>query len=244
MFPIIQIGPLAVQAAGLFLIASVYIGMALTEKRASQSGINSASLDNLILLSLFGFLAGGRLSFALTRWDSFRASPLDIFSLNASLFDLAGGLAIGFIVALVYGQRKGLAFWPTLDALTPFFATVMVGLGLSHLASGSAFGKETSLPWGIELFGAKRHPSQVYEVAFALFILSLVGMRKPLPTAGAQFLTFLAWTAGARLFLEAFRGDSTLVFGGLRLGQILAWVVLAIAFLALSRLQSTQELAK
>ena len=244
MFPIIQIGPLAVQAAGLFVIASVYIGMVLTEKRASQSGLNSASLDNLILLALFGFLAGGRLSFAITHWDSFRVSPLDIISLNASLFDLTGGLAIGFIVALVYGQRKGLAFWPTLDALTPFFATVMVGIGLSHLASGNAFGKETSLPWGISLHGAVRHPSQVYEVALALFILSLIGLRKPFPIAGAQFLTFLAWTAGAHLFLEAFRGDSTLVFGGLRLGQILAWIVLAVAFLALTRLQSTQELAK
>ncbi len=244
MFPIIQIGPLAVQAAGLFVIASVYIGMVLTEKRASQSGLNSASLDNLILLALFGFLAGGRLSFALTHWDSFRVSPLDIISLNASLFDLTGGLAIGFIVALVYGQRKGLAFWPTLDALTPFFATVMVGIGLSHLASGNAFGKETSLPWGISLHGAVRHPSQVYEVALALFILSLIGLRKPFPIAGAQFLTFLAWTAGAHLFLEAFRGDSTLVFGGLHLGQILAWIVLAVAFLALTRLQSTQELAK
>ncbi len=243
MFPILHIGPLAVQAAGLFVLASIYIGMTLTEKRAAHSGLNSASLDNLILLALFGFLAGGRLSFALTHWDSFRASPLDIFSVNASLFDLAGGLAAGLIVALIYGQRKGLAFWPTLDALTPFFATVLVGLGLSHLASGSAFGRETSLPWAVELFGAKRHPSQVYEVALALFILSLVGMRRPLPVAGAQFLTFVAWTAGARLFLEAFRGDSTLIFGGLRLGQILAWVVLAVAFLALTRLQSTQKSA-
>ena len=244
MFPIIQIGPLAVQAAGLFVIASVYIGMVLTEKRASQSGLNSASLDNLILLAFFGFLAGGRVFFALTHLDSFRASPLDIFSINASLFDTIGGFALGLIVALVYGQRKRLAFWPTLDVLTPFFATVMVGLGLSHLADGSAFGKETSLPWGIELHGAVRHPSQVYEVALALFILSLIGLRKPFPIAGAQFLTFLAWTAGAHLFLEAFRGDSTLVFGGLRLGQILAWIVLAVAFLALTRLQSTQELAK
>ena len=244
MFPVIQIGPLAVQAAGLFVIASVYIGMVLTEKRASQSGLNSASLDNLILFALFGFLAGGRVFFALTHLDSFRASPLDIFSINASLFDTIGGFALGLIVALVYGQRKRLAFWPTLDVLTPFFATVMVGLGLSHLASGSAFGKETSLPWGIELHGAVRHPSQVYEVALALFILSLIGLRKPFPIAGAQFLTFLAWTAGAHLFLEAFRGDSTLVFGGLRLGQILAWIVLAVAFLALTRLQSTQELAK
>ncbi len=244
MFPILQIGPLAVQAAGLFLIASVYIGMVLTEKRASQSGLNSASLDNLILLALFGFLAGGRLSFALQNRDSFRASPLDLFSLNASLFDPIGGFALGLIAALIFGQRKGLAFWPTLDALTPFFATILVGLGISHLANGSAFGRETPLPWGIELHGAARHPSQVYEVTLALFILSLVGMRKPFPAAGAQFLTFLAWTAGARLFLEAFRGDSTLVFGGLRLGQILAWIVLAITLLALNRLQSKQVLAK
>lgn len=244
MFPIIQLGPLAIQAAGLFVLASVYIGMVLTEKRAAHIGLKPASLDNLILFALFGFLAGGRLSFALTHLDSFRASPLDLFSLNTALFDLTGGLAIGFIVALIYGQRKGLAFWPTLDALTPFFATVMVGLAASHLASGSAFGKETSLPWGIELHGAVRHPSQVYEVAFALFILSLIGLRKPFPIAGAQFLMFLAWTAGAHLFLGAFRGDSTLIFGGLRLGQILAWIILAIALAALDRLQSKQQLAK
>ena len=238
MFPVIQLGPLAIQSAGLFLLASIWIGMTLTEKRAAHSGLKSDSLDSLILLSLFSFLAGGRLAYAALHFDSLRASPLDIFSLNTSLFDLTGGLAAGFIVALVYGQRKGLAFWPTLDALTPFFATMMVGLGASHLASGDAFGKETSLPWGIELFGAVRHPSQVYEIATALFILNLIGLRKPFSAAGVQFLAFLAWTAGASLFLEAFRGDSTLVFGGLRLGQIFAWIVLAAALVGLERLQS------
>ena len=78
-------------------------------------------------------------------------------------------------------------------------------------------------------------------MTLALFILSLVGMRKPFPIAGAQFLAFLAWTAGARLFLEAFRGDSTLVFGGLRLGQILAWFVLATSLFGFERLQSWRK---
>jgi phosphatidylglycerol---prolipoprotein diacylglyceryl transferase len=241
MFPIIHLGPLAVQAAGLFLLASIWIGMTLTEKRAVNYGLKSDSLDNLILFSLFGFLIGGRLAYAALHFDSFRVSPLDIFSLNYTLFDLTSGAAIGFIVALVYGQRKGLPFWSTLDALTPFFATVMVGLGASHLASGAAFGKQTSLPWGIELLGAVRHPSQVYEIAAALFILNLVGLRKPFPAAGEQFLAFIAWTAGARLLLEAFRGDSILVFGGLRLAQILAWIVLAGALFGFERLRSAQE---
>jgi phosphatidylglycerol:prolipoprotein diacylglycerol transferase len=241
VFPVIQLGPLAIQSAGLFLLASLWIGITLTEKRAAHSRLKSASLDNLILFALFGFLAGGRLSFAALHWESFLASPLDIFSINTALFDLTGGLAAGLIVALVYGQRKGLPFWSTLDALTPLFATVMVGLGASHLASGEAFGKGTSLPWGIELFGAVRHPSQVYEIAAALFILNLIGLRKPFSVAGTQFLAFLAGTAGARLFLEAFRGDSTLVFGGLRLGQILAWIVLAVAFFGFERLQSERK---
>jgi len=83
-----------------------------------------------------------------------------------------------------------------------------------------------------------RHPSQVYEIATALFILNLIGLRKPFSAAGVQFLAFLAWTAGARLFLEAFRGDSTLIFGGLRLGQIFAWIVLAAALVGVERLQS------
>jgi phosphatidylglycerol:prolipoprotein diacylglycerol transferase len=241
MFPVIHLGPLAIQSAGLFLLASLWIGMTLTEKRAAHSGLKSASLDNLILFALFGFLAGGRLSFATLHWDSFRASPLDLFSLNYTLFDLTGGLAIGFIAALVYGQRQRLPFWPTLDALTPFFATVMVGLGASHLASGKAFGKQTSLPWGIDLFGAVRHPSQVYEIAAALFILNLIGLRKSFPAAGGQFLAFVAWTAGASLFLESFRGDSTLVFGVLRFEQIMAWIVLAFALLCFERLQSERE---
>ncbi|MDQ2692140.1 MAG: hypothetical protein M3Y68_08930, partial [Chloroflexota bacterium] len=38
-------------------------------------------------------------------------------------------------------------------------------------------------------------------------------------------------TASARLFLEAFRGDSTFVRGGVRLAQIIAWIVLGISLM-------------
>jgi len=52
--------------------------------------------------------------------------------------------------------------------------------------------------------------------------------RKRDSRGGADFLTFSALTAGARLFLEAFRGDSTLIFGGFRLAQVIAWVMLVV----------------
>ena len=222
----------------ILLAGALWIGLTLSEKRAARHKVNGQALNDLVFYALMAFVAGGRILFAVAHLEAFAKSPLSLFALNPDLFDPLGGLTAAFITALVYGQRKGLAFWSTLDALTPFFATMMVGLGASHLASGDAFGKETSLPWGIELLGATRHPSQIYEVAAALFILNLIGLRKPFPAAGAQFLAFVAWTAGASLFLEAFRGDSTLVFGGLRLGQIFAWIVLAAALVGLERLQS------
>jgi prolipoprotein diacylglyceryltransferase len=66
----------------------------------------------------------------------------------------------------------------------------------------------------------------------ALLIFGLIWFRKSSSQPGLDFLFFAALTAGARIFLEAFRGDSTLIFGDLRLAQVIAWIVLAIALFA------------
>jgi phosphatidylglycerol:prolipoprotein diacylglycerol transferase len=223
----------------ILLVIALWFGWWLAEKIAKREGkVNEAAFSNLTFYGLLAFVLGGRVLYALGNFDIFSRSPLSIFSPNPQLFDPFLGGAAAIVTMLAYGQRNKLPFWPTLDALTPLLAALMLGLGAAHLADGSAFGKETSLPWGVDVNGVTRHPSQIYEIALAFFILNLIGTRGPLPRAGAQFLTFLAWTSAARLFLEAFRGDSALVFGSLRLGQILAWVVLAVALFALNRLQS------
>jgi prolipoprotein diacylglyceryltransferase len=51
------------------------------------------------------------------------------------------------------------------------------------------------------------------------------------------FLSFVASSALARLFLEAFRGDSLLLAGGLRAAQVEAWIILAASLYGLYRLQ-------
>jgi prolipoprotein diacylglyceryltransferase len=52
---------------------------------------------------------------------------------------------------------------------------------------------------------------------------------------GTLFLGFVAASAAARLFLEAFRGDSYLLVGGFRLGQLIAWGLLAVCLWALRK---------
>jgi prolipoprotein diacylglyceryltransferase len=238
MFPILQIGPLAVQTPGLLVLISIWLGLSLAGKHARDYSLPSETLNNLVLTMLVAFLLGGRASYVVANLSAFLTSPLDMLSLNISLFDPAGGAMIGLLAGLVAGRRQHLPFWRTLDALTPFLAVLMAGIGTAHLASGAGFGAPTSLPWGVELFGAKRHPSQVYEIAAAVFILSAIGMHKPFELAGKQFLLFTAASAAASLFLQAFRGDGTLTTSGLRLGQIAAWIVLAAALFILDRIQT------
>lgn len=223
------------------ILAALWLGLSLSEKRAARHAISKETLNNLVYYSLLGYVLGGRLLFVIENFQAFIQSPLSIFSLNIDLFDPAGALVTAVLVGFIYGQRNKLPFWSTLDALTPLFAILAIGLHLSHLAAGTAFGSPTSVPWGIELWNANRHPAQVYELLAALLIFGFIWFRRSDSSAGSDFLWFTGLTAGSRLFLEAFRGDSTLIFGGIRAAQVLAWIVLAAVFLASERLRSARR---
>ena len=219
----------------ILVMAAIWLGITLAEKRAPKHGVSANDLNNLAFYPLLGYVLGGRILFALENLSAFAESPLSIFSLNLDLFDPIGGLAVALIVAFVYGQRKSMSLWPTLDSLTPLFAIFAVGLALAHLVSGNAFGQATSLPWGMDLWGATRHPSQIYALLASLLTFGLLWFQKTDSGPGSSFLTFVALTSGWRVLLEAFRGDSTLIFGGIRSAQIIAWIVLAVSLSLLDK---------
>ncbi len=210
----------------ILLVIAAWLGLTLSEKRSARHGVNVEVLNNLILIGLTAYILGGRLFFAAEHLGAFAHSPLSLISLNIASFDMWGASAAALIAGLAYGQHKKLPLWHGLDALTPFFASLAVGLGFLHLASGAAFGRETNLPWGIDLWGARRHPTQVYEILASLVTLGLLWFRKAESNPGNHFLSFVALTSAGRVVIESFRGDSTLVFGGLRLAQLIAWAVL------------------
>lgn len=225
----------------ILVLVALWIGLALSEKRADRHSISRDMLNNLVYSSLFVYIVSGRVLFALANYSAFAASPLSLFSINIDLFDPTGALITALLVGFVYGQGQKLRWWSILDALTPLFAVLAIGLSLSHLAAGTAFGSPTDMPWGISLWNTRRHPTQIYELISAIFIFMMIWFRESKSPPRSTFLIFAALTAASRLFLEAFRGDSTLVFGGLRLAQIVAWVVLALALMAV---EFTQQVDK
>jgi phosphatidylglycerol:prolipoprotein diacylglycerol transferase len=241
MLPVIQIGPLAVQTSGLLILLGLWVGLSFSEKFSPKRGLSPNSLYNLVFIALITGIIAGRIIYALRYPGAFISSPISLISLNPALFDSGGGILIGILGAWVYGYRRGFDFWKSLDAITPLLMIMNVALGLSHLASGSAFGSPTSLPWAIELWGARRHPTQIYETLLAILILILLWPGKQSITgwiSGKYFLSFGALCALSRLFVEAFRGDSLLLLFGIRYAQIPAWLALIGFLLLIQRLEA------
>lgn len=251
MFPLLHLGSVTIQTPGLILLLAIWAGLEQSEKHARRVGINPNRLDSLVLIALVSGVAGARLAYAAHSPSAFAAAPLSLFLPTPSMLDPGGGLVVAILSGWIYAYRihkihppgENMPLWPTLDALTPGLAIFMIGLGLAHLASGDAFGAPTSVPWAIHLWGAYRHPTQAYEILAAVSIAAAIwprnvttGEEADLPwPIGARFLVFAALSAGARLFLEAFRGDSALMAGGVHTAQVAAWFLLSASLWLLGR---------
>ena len=228
MFPVLQIGSLALPIPGLALLLGVWIGLWLAEKKAARLGIGPETVYNLAFIGIVAGLIGARLAYVARYLNVYASDPLSVFSLNPASLAPAEGVLIGMVAAVIYGAHLQLPLRLPLDVLAPAVAVMGVAVALAHVASGDAFGAATRLPWSVYLWDEYRHPSQLYELIAALGVLGVWwGMKERRPFVGSSFLLVVALSAAARLFLEAFRGDSVVIGGGLRAAQVWGLVVLA-----------------
>jgi len=230
MFPVTRLGPLSLPTPELIVIVFFYLGMYLFERLQKVQGKNPDKISNLILVSVFVFIILGRLAFVLENFNAFLSSPLDIFSLNRDLFDPwlgAAGVAIYFAMTL---QKHKLELWSTLDSLTIFFASLALAGSLANIASGSAFGMPSELPFAIELWGEKRVPVQFLDAAWNLAVFFGIAFiaKRNLPS-GAKFLTLVSLFSIGQILAQGFRAEGWILAGGFRADQFVFWIITAIS---------------
>jgi len=230
MLPFVRVGPLLLQLPGLVLLAGIWFGTTMVEKHALRLRLNAAAVINGIMVGLVAGLLGARLLYALEHLNAYVAAPLGLFALSVTALDAWGGLLIGVAAAYLYGRKKSLPLRPTLDALAPGLAVFMIAVGLANLLSGDGYGSPVDAPWAIRLWGEDRHPTQIYEMLLAagIFLLwRITSMGTNVP--GRSFWRVTGLLAAARLFTEAFHGDSAVLPGGFRVVQLGALLILGAA---------------
>jgi phosphatidylglycerol:prolipoprotein diacylglycerol transferase len=241
MFPTINIGPLVFPTAGIVYLLGVYLSLTLIERAAKRLQLDVGATYGVAVTALLAGFVAARLLFVATYWASFSENLLSIIWPLTSGYNLAGGLFFGAAAAFFYGRYKQLPLWPTLDALTPGLITAFLTVSLADFLAGPGYGTLTSVPWGIAVFGIRRHPVQIYEIILGVAALGIwQQVVKRRPPAGQAFLLTMALYSAGRLFLDAYRDNAWLTADGYHVVQIVSLGVMLGCLILLMR-QATNE---
>lgn len=234
MFPVIDLGPVAIQAAGLLLILSIWLGLSLTGRLATHLGTHGDAIENGILLGFLAGIVAARIGFLLTNTSILLENPLSIVSLTPSMLDANFGILTGLLVVFILYQRKNLPLWPTLDTLSPLWIFAYVGFQLANLADGNAYGLPTDLPWGVVLWNSPRHPVQIYALILTTVLLAWWLVRTRLAKqngfyqSGVLFSLTLGSLAAITLITQAFVAEKHLLLGVDQI-QLISVILLALS---------------
>jgi len=226
----------------IFVGARLYLRTSKTSLRGLGDTRNYAVILGCVLGAAIGNKAAHWIHHA-DHWHLLKDSPWLILQGQSIVGGLLGGL-LGVELGKKYaGVRES-----TGDR---FVAPILVGLIIGRVGcfiaglADDTYGNPTSLPWAVDFGdGIPRHPTQLYDIAFALVALVLLRYFKPTLAreSGLQFKLLLAGYLLWRLFIDALKPVPYAYPGGLSGIQLICLVALLIylpmTFRQLSRLRS------
>lgn len=233
MLPIIDLGPLSLPVPPLVLLLGFWLASFIAEKQEEKTGGDPSILFKIIWTAIVAGLLGARLSFITRNLSAFQGQWISVFSLNPGLMDPAGGILIALTAGYFVSVRNHYAKYSLFDKLVPFFALLAPAIYLSNYASGAGYGTVTNLPWGIEIWGARRHPVQLYYFLSSLVVLYYLIFRTRTTSypIGTKMLLFVIYTSGYLTLLSAFQDPGGLLISGFRIFQLLYWGIFTASIL-------------
>jgi len=231
-----EIGPVKVHWYGIMYLLGFGAAWYLARWRAARpaSTWKPADVDDLIFFAMLGVILGGRLGYVLFYGLGFWAKdPSYPFKIWEGGMSFHGGM-LGVIAAVsLFAWRRGRNVADVLDFTVP-----LPGLGLffgriGNFINGELWGKVTNVPWGFNVNGEVRHPSQLYEAFFeglVLFTIIWWYTARPRPRFAPSAL-FLILYGVARFLIEFVRVPDEhigyLAGGWLTEGQVLSFPMIA-----------------
>lgn len=224
MLRTILIAGVSLPVKPLLALAALYAALWLAARLARARGLDGDHLWNLGFVSAIATLIGGRLAYVVQFWSAYQHDPLAIVSLRPGTLAWTPGLLIGLLAGWLYVRRLRLPLLTVLDALAPGILLGLAILSLADFLAGDAYGAPATLPWAVDVWGARRHPVQLYQLGAEVLALLAV-LRRPATWPGQRAWLALFLYALSRLLCDAFRGDSLLLADGFRAEQLIALAV-------------------
>lgn len=238
MFPTIPIGPLRLQTYGLFLLVAYWSGLWLAARIASGHGVDRDHVYNAGFYALIGGLVAARLGHVMAFFQVYRSDPLQVLSLSPGALLPLPGLVGALLVLAWYIRRHRLPWRGLADALAAGALLALAVADVGAFLAGQKLGSLSDLPWSVELFGVRRHPTALVEAIALIGLLMLIlalDRRGPRPPGWLALVSAFGY-ATVRLFMAPWYAEGAVVGEGWRLDQLVALGVVAITGFLLSRM--------
>ena len=226
-----SLGPLPIFMYGVMLSIAFLMSIALTAWQARKAGFTVDDILDLAIYVIIFAIIMSRVGYIITNWSDYRGSAASMMRIYEGGLSFHGGVVGGTLAVFYFCARKKYHVWRLGDVIMPGLA---LGLAIGRIGcflNGCCYGQPTHSHVGVVFpslhDGIRRHPSQLYDLAFNLAImLLLLGPLARFKRKHGDLVAFWLILSGiTRFIMEQYRrGETAIVWWcGLTMGQ---WVCL------------------
>lgn len=244
----ISFGTLKITWYAVLILTGAFIGYVLAQRTLKKWGYAKEMLDDYFFPTFIIAILGARIYYVVFEWGYYSNHLNEIFAIWNGGLAIHGGLIAGLIYSIYFFKKRHIDVMRMADIVLP---SVMIGQVFGrwgNFMNQEAFGGIVSesyyanFPSFIKdqmfINGAYREPTFLYESVgnlIGFLFIYFIFRKKFYKRHGDCGFMYLVWYGIIRFFIEGLRTDS-LMFGPIRVAQLVSLTMIVIGFVGLSGL--------
>ncbi len=259
-----HLGPIPIRAYALFIILGIVAALLIGDRRWEARGGERGVIYDIALWAVPFGLIGGRLYHLATDWRTYFGEGGAGLGAALRIWDgglgIWGAVALGGVGAWIACRRRGIPLPAFGDAVAPGIVLAQAIGRLGNYFNQELFGRETTMPWGLEIFYRRDpagfvdvhsldgvstgqlamvvQPTFLYELLWNLLVFAVLLYldRRFTIGHGRLFALYVAGYCIGRFCIELLRDDSATHIAGIRINSFTSTFVFigAVVYLMLA----------
>ncbi|MDI3315690.1 MAG: prolipoprotein diacylglyceryl transferase [Mycobacterium sp.] len=242
-----HLGPIPIRAYALCIIVGIVVALVIGDRRWENRGGEHGAIYDIALWAVPCGLVGGRLYHLITDWRTYFGSGGVGLGAALRIWDgglgIWGAIALGGVGAWIACRRRGIPFAAFADAAAPGIVLAQAIGRLGNYFNQELYGRETTLPWGMEVFYRRDpdgyvdvhsldgvstgqvalvvQPTFLYELLWDVLVFALLiyADRRFTIGHGRLFALYVGGYCVGRFWIELLRADPATHIAGIRINS-------------------------
>ncbi|WP_312693583.1 prolipoprotein diacylglyceryl transferase [Caproiciproducens sp.] len=234
-----SIGAFTVRWYGVIIAVGFLLAFLYVMSSCKKFNMDQDKLIDAVIVGIIGGIIGARAYYVIfDTSDQYLRNPISALYIWEGGLAIYGGIIGGLLCGALVAKLRKISVPAMLDlAALGFLIGQTIGRW-GNFVNQEAFGRETTLPWGMvsentsAIASGPVHPCFLYESLWCLlgFVLLHIFSRRFRKYDGQVFLGYMIWYGVGRFFIEGLRTDSLITpILPLRVSQVVAAVTVITA---------------